>query len=384
MNKNKLATWGDYFICVAVFSQPALILMQYFMSSVGGIDIEDTTIYRVALTAGLMVLAMLICLKRVPTSFFITYAIVIGIVSLSYVVYPQNDEILTEKGLRFLLPVVVPSFICMLAVKNVGIVKESMVLVGWIAAVEALAFLAFFILGRFWVDKYSLSFSYACLFPMLVLYSQKNPISLIGSFLIFFEVLAFGSRGAALFFGGYMALDLLRQKGKMRLLVILGGAAIIFLMPYFMNYLDDIGVYSRTLAMATEGNVTESDGRMWIYSRAIQALLDNPIIGVGIFGDRVILGGYCHNIILELFLDFGFIIGLLLLFVVYRIGKQAFYITNGDTREIALILLFSGVLPLFLSGSYLQEPNFAIFLGYCLWVKDNRYYVRNYNLLQTN
>ena len=371
---------GDYLISVGVFFQPALILFQYVISSVLGMDIEQTTVYRVALTAAFMLPAMLVSLYRKPSTFFLSYFVVLSILGLTSIIFPDNYSIISEAGVRFLLPVVVPSFICLQAIKDISVVKISLRIVGWIAGLEALVFLLYFLMGRFSVEKYSLSFSYACLFPMLILYSQKQLIPVLISILIFFEVLAFGSRGAAVFFVAYIAFDFVRQKGKMRVIAIAASVLFVFLLPYFMSYLDDLGVYSRTLAMAVDGGMTESDGRNYIYNKSMDALWNNPILGVGVYGDRILLGGYCHNILLEILLDFGLFLGLPILLIFVYIGVNAIKISKGVIRETAYILLFSGVLPLLLSGSYLQEPNFAIFIGYCVWILNHRNLLKYYEL----
>ena len=362
----------DYIISIAVFSQPALILLQHLLVSIIGLEIEQTTIYRVVLTIVLLVPAILISFFRKPALFISVYVFVGIIFLFTIIVFPKNTPILLQDGFRFLLPVVIPSFLCIQAIRSNDAIKWSLQVVGWISALGAVLFLLFFLLGRFSIDKYSMSFSYACLFPMLVLFSQKRPLSILVSFLVFLEVLAFGSRGAAVFFIAYIALDLFRQKGKMRAIVVFGGIFLLVLFPYFVQYLDQIGVYSRSVNLILNGGFTESDGRDKIYEKALTLLGNNLITGVGIYGDRALIGGYCHNILLEIMLDFGIIIGTIIISLFSFVVINALYISRNEIREIAMVLLFCGVFPNMLSGSYLQEPNFAIFMGYCMWILNHR------------
>lgn len=372
IDKKRKEIIGDYIISVAVLSQPSLMLLQHLLASVVGLELEQTTVYRVALTVALLVPAIIVSVFRKPAVFIITYIITSFFLLFTIVAFPKNEAILIEQSFRFLLPVVIPSFVCVLAIRDFGIIKHSLQYMGWIAAVGAVSFLAFFLMGRFSIDKYSMSFSYACLFPMLVLYTQKRPLPVLISFLIFFEVLAFGSRGAAVIYMVFMALDLFRQKGKMRALVIVGGILLLALFPFFVKYLDQIGVYSRSVSLLMNGGFTESDGRDVIYRLIISAINNNLFTGLGLYGDRANFGVYSHNIVLEIVLDFGIILGSIFLILFISIIIKALNISKYDVHEVAMVLLFCGILPNMLSGSYIQEPYFALSMGYCVWVLNHK------------
>lgn len=380
--KERWDTIGDFIICIAVFAQPALILLQHLLASVGGLELEQTTIYRVALTVVLLVPAMLVTIYRKPVFFISCFIAIAFVLLLTIFIFPENKQIISDQAFRFLVPVVVPSFVCIVAVHDFNVIKTSIRIIGWSGAFGAVLFLLLFLMGRFSVDRYSMFFSYACLFPMLVLFSQKRALPVIISIIIFLEVLAFGSRGAAVVFAFYMVLDLVRQKGKMRMFVILGGVLLVVIFPYFVQYLDQIGVSSRTIILLLNGGFTESEGRDLIYEKAITTLFNNPITGVGIYGDRVTFGAYCHNIILEILVDFGLIIGSLFLFLISYIIIIAFKISSNDVHEVAVILLFFGVMPHMISGSYLTEPYFALFMGYCVWIINNKKKVHPYAALK--
>lgn len=372
---------GDYIICLAVFSQAALILLQHLLASVVGLEIEETTIYRVVLTIILLVPSILVALYRKPQKFISVFVLVGLVLLLTYIFFPENRDILIEQAFRFLLPVVVPSFVCLLAVENFDVIKASLRIVGWISAIGALVFLMFFLMGRFSIERYSMSFSYACLFPMLALFSQKRTLPILISLLIFLEVLAFGSRGAAVCFIVYIIFALFQEKGKTRVFVIVGCFLLLLAFPYFVEYLEHLGLYSRTVNLMMSGGFTESEGREFIYGKALAELNNNLITGLGLYGDRASFGTYCHNIVLEILVNFGIIIGTLILFVSIFIILKVLFISKGDVYNVAVVLVFYGILPHMFSGSYLQEPNFALLMGYCAWVissnKANHYLATN-------
>ncbi len=368
---------GDFIICIAVLSQPAMILLQYLLACVLGIELEDTTIYRVALTVIFLVPAILVSFFRKPVLFISVLSFFVVLLTLTVVLYPENTTVLKEQSLRFLLPVVVPSFICMLTVRDINVIKTSLQIVGWLAAIFAVLFLLFFLMGYFSIDKYSLSFSYACLFPMLVLYNQKRLLSIIISVIIFFEVVAFGSRGAAVFFVLYVLINLYKQNSKKIALALFGVVFILIVFPFFLQYIDKLDISSRSVNLMMEGDFWESVGRDTIYDNALNIIRNNPITGIGLYGDRVVLGTYCHNIVLEVLVDFGLFIGTTILICFSLILIKALLVSKFDAHNIAVVLLFSGLMPHIFSGSYLQEPYFAILMGYCVWLINNKHNMSN-------
>lgn len=369
---------GDWIISVAVVSQPVLILLQQALIHAMGMQLEESTKYRVLLTAFVMVFAMAVSFHRKPLMFVGFFSFVAFIWAFTYLFFPDNREFLQDEGLRFLMPVVVPTFIAVLTIKNIEVIRQALLLMSWVATAEIILVLMYFLAGSFTVEKYSMSFSYACLYPMILLYYQKKPIQIALSVVIFFVVLAVGSRGAALLYTAYVALDILRKGGKARIFVIGLALLVIIGIPVFIEELEVIGLHSRTLALMTGGELMDEGGRDELYKKAINVLGDNPVLGVGLYGDRVHIskGGYCHNIVLEILLDYGLFIGIGLLFLLIHIVIKAMRLTRKtDAFEIILILLFAGVLPLLTSGSYLQESSFASFVAYCIWTikRGNRY-----------
>lgn len=119
---------------------------------------------------------------------------------------------------------------------------------------------------------------------------------------------------------------------------------------------------------------------MWrpkIYSFAIDYINSHWFFGSGLFNDRVLInkqfsglgeisGSYPHNFFLEIGMQYGAILGLIISvgFVVVLIRR----FTRSHTLEerfLMLGLIFSGFLPLMVSGSYLSYPMFYALIGFC-------------------
>lgn len=361
---NRKKQIGDSLICFAVFLQPVLILFQHVLIGVYHMDISDTTVYRVVFTAIPMVIAILISAYRNFTRLFDTYTVVLLILLITVSLFPENEPFVMTQGVRFLLPVVIPSALCLTTVYEIETVWKMMKVLSWVATVLVLFYVVTFFAGMFFIEDYDMSFSYACLMPMLVLYSQKRPVSIAASIFIFLSVIAIGSRGAAIIFVAFVVLDFFRNKNKWRFLLLIVGALFIVLFPMFSSVLDSVGISSRTITMFNSGNVMDESSRTLLYNYFVSQLLDNPLLGIGLFGDRIFTNGsYCHNILLEVCLNWGVVLGpILIIIMAYNIIKT--YINSNQwIKDLYLIFIFIGILPFMFSGSYLIDNGFAFLIG---------------------
>ena len=304
--------------------------------------------------------------------FVVVYLIALLVLLFHIILFPSNSEFIIKDGLRFLLPVVIPSALCLITVRDIRIVENSAVIISWITAFLVFVYAAAFFLGRFTIDHYNMSFSYGCLLPMLVLYTRRKPIPLIVSIFLFIIVVSIGSRGAAIVFVVFVVLDLFLSRNRFSWVVLLVGAAFVFLLPLFLSYLDSIGINSRTLTLLIEGRIDHTSGRDELYDSFIAILKEHPFLGIGLFGDRIATNGaYCHNLILEIYLDFGLFIGTFILLygiVALIISYRASRIVN---RTLWLIFAFSGIMPFMASSSYLIYNPLAILIGYSVLVVNH-------------
>lgn len=128
-----------------------------------------------------------------------------------------------------------------------------------------------------------------------------------------------------------------------------------------IDFVNKFGISSRTLQMILNNNFLDSSNRDIIFKEQLGAI---TFLGKGLYGDRVVTGGYAHNIIIELLVQYGFVLGfLIIILIVYIIGNGVFSI-NKRINNLSIIFISSGILKLFLTGSYLnQEPCFYILLG---------------------
>ena len=92
------------------------------------------------------------------------------------------------------------------------------------------------------------------------------------------------------------------------------------------------------------------------------------LLGHGLWGDRVILNGrYPHNIIAEILIDYGWILGSGILILLICIILRGLHKANVLMSIVLCSLLSTGIVKLLLSGSFVnQEPAFYVLIGLCV------------------
>lgn len=122
-----------------------------------------------------------------------------------------------------------------------------------------------------------------------------------------------------------------------------------------------------------------SNGRYLIFKKTLSAINSHPFIGNGIFFDRSFTT-YPHNIILEILLDYGYLVGGIIIFLIFIMIVLKIIIVKKymkNKKELFFILMFSfiSIGKLFLSSSYIVDPYFYFALGMfcsCCNIKEKK------------
>lgn len=364
---------GDRVIAFAVMIQSLLVIIQQIMIKVFNMNAEATTTYRVILTAIPMILAIVVSAYRNLVRWVVVYGIAIILLVFTLAFFPQNQPFLVSQSLRFLLPIVIPSFICLTTVYDYNVVEKTLYYISLFTAAFVFFYALSYFRGVFSIDEYNISFSYACLFPMVAIYSHRKIYDILICVIIFIAVLAIGARGPAVFFGVYVVFDLFQLKSKWRFPVLLLIISFFLTLPYLNSWLLSLNLHSRTLQMALSGDFMSDSGRTSIQYYFWRKLWEHPIVGIGLFGDRLLEDvAYCHNVLLEILLNFGVIIGTCI--ILSGVVAVFFLFTKSDEESRNRILRYfcALVLPLMASGSYLINSELAVFVGMCFLIYKSK------------
>lgn len=363
---------GDIVLSFAAFLQIAVLMLKELLVAAQIIEHESFRLTGILLAAVPMILAMYYIFRRSLLLSIGTYALFLFIILSTFIFFPDNEqyfisEVFSESGAFYLLAINIPCFLSIASIRDFDILKRIMLLLSYLIFALGVFYCYFLWIGTISYMRYSMTFSYYLLLPALVFVSQRKLIFMFLFILVCTMMLLLGSRGA-LVTGFVYAFLLLFVDTKSRRLIMTTAVPLVILFGSFLTLLiafsSRTGISSRTMEMFQQGNLTDLSGRSWIYDTTWNGIMDSPIWGHGVFGDRVALDGfYAHNIILEIFHNFGFIFGAGIILVISIATIRIFLNSNIENRKLLLLFFCYGILPLMGSSSYLQDPRFGIFIG---------------------
>lgn len=380
----------DQKISTAIFVQFAVLTIQYFVlyffriegSSVGAL----VKLFSKLIVGIYFLLALKDVLVREYKLIIIIYGISTIIFLMNIILFPQNADGIKSIVFDFFF-ICLPCFIYSFSINDLDVLYNTFERTGSIVLFFGLliSFLDFF--NKIDIGTYSMTLSYYLLIPSLIyLYKFLNKISIKNLILFLMSLVSvslLGARGPILSIAVYTIIYLLKIiSGKNSIkktiiyffLIILLLFGLIFYKEILLlinNILIKYNIYSRTINLLLNENVHLS-GREYLYTGAIELISKHPIIGIGIAGDRYYLGGYVHNLFLEILLDFGGFFGSLICFILIIIFMESNFFINKKTANIISIFFCLSVVPLLVSGSYLMDAWFWIYLGIVLKLINNK------------
>lgn len=371
-------------ISLAIFSQFAILTIQYLV--LGFFSIDGTTIGSLVkmiskIAVGIFFLrAFRTVLKRQLNTAVIIYSCFIVIFSLNLFIFPYNSALMQSVLFEFFI-VCLPCFIYSYSIDDYEVMFYVLNKVANIILIAGLIISILMLINRINIGSYSMALSYYLLIPSLFyLYKFYNFFSL--KYLILFivsivAILLIGARGPVLCIAVYTIIYLLNNiKGKIdtkKLVIYVVILMLLFISLMFfrilLSFLNDIlerlNIYSRTVYILLN-NLTHLSGRDELYLNALQLIKQNPILGIGITGDRYYLDMYVHNLFLEIILNFGVVMGLSIIIILTGIIVKTIFLTEKELSNILLIFFCLSIVPLMISGTYLNFAWFWIYLGMIL------------------
>jgi len=380
INKTSKTILEDNKISIAIMSSFAILTLQYLILIYFNL-IGTPSAYRIQLISKIVVgffyiIALPTVLRRNKFKFLAVFFISIFIFLLNFLLFNENWIFLKDVIFPYFFTCL-PSLIYSYSISdwNVleSVMKKTSLLVFIIGSIIGILVFS----NRASIGTYSMAFSYYMLLPTIVhidefleKFTFKSIFVVSVSLII---ILALGSRGAILCVGVFVILKLVQMGKKLSYKTIFIYVIILFLIATFLLLFDTIlqnlydfllqfGIRSRSIALFLRDDVHLS-GRDRLYEDMIQEILDNPVFGIGLAGDRRVIGGYSHNIFIEVISDFGIIIGGILVLVLAIISYQTLFSQNKMLSNFIVIWFCIGAVSLMVSGSYLTEFKFWIFLG---------------------
>ena len=357
--------WGLFF--------PTIVLSIQLILTTAKIFPLEVTKPIVFLVSGLSILtAIPSIIRRNRKKFFYAYVFTITIILVTYLIFP-NNRIYLKQECKYIFLLCLPSFLGIASIKELNVLKENLLRFSYIMVITVIIYVILILVGRISVlqGDYNMAFSYYLLIPSIILFEQRHRLINFVLFIgVTLSVLFFGSRGALFSIVLYMIISsfILSKKRNTVVITIIG---IFFLVFYkeitrmLLELANILGIYSRSIYLLLSNEfITHNSGRDVFYEKILSYLKEYPIFGNGLWGDRVILeGAYSHNLILELTVNFGIFLGPIIIATLIYLMVKVWLKSDIESKKIFLLFICSGLIPLFVSGSYLKSAEFWIFLG---------------------
>ena len=381
LHRNRLE---DKKISIALMSSFAMLTIQYLVLIIFKL-IGTSTGHIIQLTSkGLVgffyILALPAVLQRNKIKCIGIYFTAIFVFIFHYMVFAEN-QIYLKLIISPLFFTCLPSLIFAYSISDWEVLVEVMKRVGNIVFLVGVILGFLVLLDKVSVGSYSMSLSYYMLLPTIIYlnefldeFSFKKGFALL---ILFFIILGLGSRGAVLSIGVFGILKILKSFKKMTYkkvlilciifsLTIAGFAFLNKTLDFMYSFFRHFGINSRSIALFLRESIHLS-GRENIYDKVFSETLKNPLLGLGLAGDRMAIGGgYAHNIFIEILANFGVIAGTFLSIALLYIISRPLFIEDTKKSDMAIIWISIGFIPLLVSGSYLTDLKFWIMTGLLL------------------
>lgn len=394
----------DKWISLAIMSSFIILIVQYF--ALYYFNIDGTNIGKIVQLGSKVIVGLFfiysfpIVFKRNGLLMILVYSISISIFSINYLFYPQNIVYLNDVLFNFFF-ISLPCFIYSFSIDDTKILKNIMLMCSLIVFIigAIIGFLVF--INKISLGLYSMSMSYYMLFPTIMninkFFENFSINSLVLAVISMFIILSIGSRGPIMciivYVMLYFIINMKRQNIKKILfniiiltLIFIGLIYLKEILTLLNNILNNFGIYSRSITLFLKDEIHLS-GRDKIYSNILYQIKARPICGIGLAGDRVYSGGsYSHNILLEIISGFGVIMGTCIIIVLVIIIIKSLFSKDIKKSNLMLIWFCIGVVPLMVSGSYLTDFQFWIYMGLSIrFIKERgAVFIRNKGIRMHN
>ena len=229
-------------------------------------------------------------------------------------------------------------------------------------------------------------FIFAAMYLFMEAEHSRKAVDVVLASLSFILLLFMGTRGPIVVYGffimGYFIVFKKYEKFNLSKKILI---CLFFYLFYsfidvvlllLMPLANAIGFSTRVFDAISSGafvNLEESNGRDSIWETCFDALKYHPE-GYGWGGDRyVVVGdwydffGYAHNFAVEILVQFGWVIGGVMLLSLFILLLRAFKKSAGTPDCSFLFFLFcAGIMTLMTSQSYIVHPLLFLLIGYCV------------------
>lgn len=335
--------------------------------------------------------------KAIPKYVYVFSFLAIIVIALNFALFPENYQFPSTVNTFVLL--CFPLFVVGSIIDDFAKLKAFVRPVCYIISIFIVGLLLLSLSGKIvllneWGNEgYSMGFGNSCALPAMFMIwfflEDKKIIHLLLSVLIVLGIISFGSRGPlvslVVFSIVYYSILNLRKNP----LMVFGGFFICLILFFNLNsvlggigqLLNSLGIHSRTINLIFSGEQELHMSNRDVMADQLMSILDqSPLEVRGINAEWNVLGIYAHNIFLEIFFQFGLILGsLVLLYILIRMIKTLRMDITKEMSVFTLIFMCNSLSQSLVSGSIWTLPYFWLWISLVYSYNRRKHYLAFYD-----
>ncbi len=297
----------------------------------------------------------------------------------SYTFAYTQGYMVTDRILDYVVLTCVTCVPCCVLAMNI---KDSEYFIDRLVSISYLssAILIIYLIATVSTVRYSMSSTYLLLLFLLVHLNEivrnktKNRWLFIAWVTLeFFLIFLRGARGPLACIGVYIMIKAISDVRNNKKLVygLFAGAILLIIMAMNIELIislmssifESYDLSSRNLMILQNAAFLEDSGRGYYRNLALEYINERPFIGYGASSDIYLISAYPHNMLVEMWFDFGVVFGtVFFIFFIIALFK-ILECRDKYLRDAGIIFVVTGFVMLMVSGTYLQSPNVFIMLG---------------------
>ena len=318
-------------------------------------------------------------------AFVLTFSVLL-LFAFNYFVFEETRKTLVDTILSF-WTLCYTLMIATCSIKDYSVFLKKLTsiskLIAWISAGVVVLYFFNYVRSSDEGIYYSMGFGYACLLPLIVneklMFDKPSLISVIRFLIILGACILLGSRGPLIglisftifyIFFFFSKEKRVTAKGKTFVILFLLFVLIVILFyqkifEFLYFSLKQFGIESRTIYTFSTGSASSHDsGRGERYEKIFNALINDPFSFRGIHADYLLIGGYTHNIVLEVLYELGAFVGIPFLLIILYYAMKSIFAVKVNEKTIVLLMLMCASLPcLFISSVVWSTHSFWMWFG---------------------
>lgn len=316
---------------------------------------------------------MLRLIVRNTVMLFVLLIYIAVFIMLTTLLFPENRTFIQRYQLDLLMSLLMILYVS--SIRYFDYLLELMTFYFYFVCVCQILMIVIIFLFRK-IPRYSMGFGYAGVLPTMVTLNAFAKEKKIGYLLLAIgsaiTILLCGSRGAILCIGVFVLAKFFRpsRKNFALYILLLSVCLLVFLnLSAISNFLHGtlqrFGLNSRTITLFQRdlGDKTlYLTSRDIGYQNALDEIARNPFQYRGAFSSFVLHGHYIHNLVLDILLDYGVALGVVILCGLLYMSVRSIFQTRDSLGDLALIFFCYSIPSLMVSSTYLLEWNFGVWL----------------------